>query len=72
MPAMTTIVLAHPNERCPRFQVFGIYEAPDVHHVFALEEISTRDEAERVARQMMESYEADHFRRVIEVGERIG
>lgn len=69
---MTTIVLAHPNERCPRFQVFGIYEAPDVHHVFALEEISTRDEAERVARQMMESYEADHFRRVIEVGERIG
>jgi hypothetical protein len=52
-PAMTTIVLAHPNERSPRFQVFGIYEAPDVHHVFAVEEISTRDEAERVAHKMM-------------------
>ena len=33
---------------------------------------STRGDAERVARQMMETYEADHFRRVIEVGERIG
>ena len=69
---MTTIVLAHPSERCPRFQVFGVYEAANVHHVFALEEISTRDEAELVAFQMMETYEADHFRRVIEVGERIG
>ena len=69
---MTTIVLAHPNERCPRFQVFGVNEAPDVHHVFAVEEIGTRGEAERVARQMMKDYEADHFRRVIEVGERIG
>ncbi len=72
MPAMTTIVLAHPNERCPRFQVFAIYEAPDVHHVFALNEISTRDEAEDVAHKMMEDYAADHFRRVIEVWERIG
>lgn len=69
---MTTIVLAHPNERCLRFQVFAVYEASDVHHVFALEEISSRDEAERVAHKMMEDYEADHFRRVIEVGERIG
>jgi hypothetical protein len=48
MPAMTTIVLAHPIERRPRFQVFGVYDAPDGHHVFALEEIRTRDEAERV------------------------
>jgi len=69
---MTTIVLAHPNERCPRFQVFAVYEAPDVHHAFALEEISSRDEAEHLARHMMEAYEADHFRRVLEVGERIG
>ena len=51
---MTTIVLAHPNERCPRFQVFCVYEAPDVHHVFALEEIGSRSEAERVAHKMME------------------
>ena len=69
---MTTIVLAHPNERCPRFQVFGIYEAPNVHHVFGVEEISSRDEAERAARWMMDLYEADHFRRVIAVGARIG
>jgi hypothetical protein len=69
---MTTIVLAHPNERCPRFQVFCVYEAPKVHHVFALEEISNRGEAERIAHRMMEDYEADHFRRVIEVGEPLG
>ena len=69
---MTTIVLAHPTEHCPWFQVFGVYEAPDVHHVFAVEEISGYNEAEQRARQMMETYEADHFRRVIKVGERIG
>ena len=69
---MTTIVLAHPNEHCPRFQIFGVYEAPNVHHVFAAAEIGSRDEAEHVARRMMEIYEADHFRRVVEVGERIG
>jgi len=33
-----------------------------VRHVLALEEISTRDEADLVAFQMMETYEADHFR----------
>ena len=43
-----------------------------MHHAFALEEISSRDDAEHAARQMMETYKADHFRRVIEVGERIG
>ena len=69
---MTTIVLAHPTERCPRFQVFGVYEAPNVHRVFALEHISTRDEAELAAFEMMETYEAEHFRRIIDVGERIG
>jgi hypothetical protein len=35
---MTTIVLAHPNERCPRFQLFAVYEAPDVHlHLTSVE-----------------------------------
>jgi len=38
----------------------------------SVERINTRDEADLVAFQMMETYEADHFRRVIEVGERIG
>jgi len=69
---MTTIVLVHPNEHLQRFQVFAVYEAPNVHHAFALEEINSRDEAEDLARQMMETYEADHFRRVIKVSERIG
>ena len=69
---MTTIVLAHPHDSCPQFQVFAIYEAPGVHHVFAVQELDGRDEAELQARQMMENYEADHFRPVIEVGERIG
>ena len=69
---MTTIVLARPNERCPRFQVFAVYDAPDVHRAFGLQETSSRDEAERVAHDMMEIYEADHFRRVVTVGERIG
>ena len=68
---MTTIVLAHPNELCPRFQVFGEYAAPTEHYVFDVAEISTRDDAEHLARHMMDAYEADHFRRVIAVGERI-
>ncbi len=46
---MTTIVLAHPNERCPRFQVFGEYEAPNEYYVFDVAEISSRDDAEQVA-----------------------
>ena len=69
---MTTIVLTHPSEGCPHYQVFGVYEAPNVHRVFAMKEIAAHHEAERVVRWMMENYEADHFRRVIEVGERIG
>ena len=40
-----------------------------MHHVFAMEEISNRDVGrESLARQMMETYEADHFRRVVESG----
>ena len=69
---MTTIVLIHPNDHCQRFHVFAVYEAPNVHHAFDLEEISSRDDAEHAARQMMKTYEADHFRRIIKVGERIG
>ena len=69
---MTTIVLAHPSERYPRFQVFAIYEAPNMHQAFGAQEFDARGDAERVARQMMETYQADHFRRVIEVGQRIG
>ncbi len=69
---MTTIALTHPNEHCPRFQVFGEYVTPNEYYVFDVAEVSSRDDAEQVARHMMETYEADHFRRVIEVGERIG
>ena len=68
---MTTIVLIHPSDHCPQFQVFAVYDAPDVHHVFGVEELSNRDEAEQRAHEMMETYEADRFRRVVAVGERI-
>jgi hypothetical protein len=66
---MTTIVLTHPGEHCPLFQVFAVYEAPNVHHAFALHEVNSRGEAERCARQMMDAYEADHFRRIVEIAQ---
>ncbi len=69
---MTTIVLAHPTEHHPKFQVFAVYDAHDVHRAFGAQEFADRDEAERVASVMMVELEADHFRRVVEVGERIG
>lgn len=62
---MTTIVLAHPTDRCPRFQVFGVYQGPNERFTFAAQEFSVRDEAEQAAQKMMEVHEADHFRRVI-------
>jgi len=62
---MTTIVLDRPNERCPRFQVFGIYDGPDDRFTFAVQECDDRDKAERVARKLMEDHGADHFKRVI-------
>jgi hypothetical protein len=68
---MTTIVLIHPGEHRPQFRVFAEYDAPAVHHVFARHNLDSRDEAEFVAHGLMETFEADHFRRVIEVGERI-
>ena len=62
---MTTIVLAHPNKQCPRFQVFGVYDGPDDRFTFAIQEFDEQDRAERVARTMMEKHRADHFRRVV-------
>jgi L-amino acid N-acyltransferase YncA len=71
-PTMTTIVLAHPAEQRARFQVFAVYDSRHEHSVFAALEFADRMEAELVARKMMEEFEADHFRRVVAVGERIG
>lgn len=69
---MTTIVLVHPTPACPRFQVFGTYDGPEKHITFATQEFGVRDDAERVARKMMDEHAADHFRRVMHTGERIG
>ena len=38
---MTTIVLTHPSENCRKFQIFVVYNAPAVHHVFGLVEVAT-------------------------------
>ena len=62
---MTTIVLAHPDQHCPRFQVFGVYDGPDDRFTFAVHEFEDQDRAERVARKLMEVHEADHFQRVV-------
>ncbi len=56
----------------PKFQVFAVYDAHDVHRAFGAQEFADRGEAERAASVMMVELEADHFRRVVEVGERIG
>ena len=64
-PTMTTIVLAHPNHHCPRFQVFGVYDGDDDRFVFGVNEFEDRDKAERVAHWMMEKHGADHFKRVV-------
>ncbi len=50
---MTTIVLAHPTEQHPKFQVFAVYDAHDVHRAFGAQEFADRDEAERAASVMM-------------------
>jgi hypothetical protein len=68
-PTMTTIVLAHPDDRCPRFQVFGIYDGPDDRFVFAVHKFDEQERAEQVARKIMEKYGADHFERVVRKGE---
>lgn len=62
---MTTVVLAHPNHHCSRFQVFGVYDGDDDRFTFAVQEFDEQEKAERVARTLMEDHGADHFRRVI-------
>jgi len=68
-PIMTTIVLAHPDQHCPKFQVFGVYDGPDDRFTLAPEEFDDREKAERVARNMMGDLEADHFRRLVPAGD---
>ena len=62
---MTTIVLAHPNQHCPRFQVFGVYDGEDDRFVFDVREFQEPEKAERWASRMVEHHEADHFRRSV-------
>jgi len=62
---MITIVLAHPDQHCPKFQVFGVYVGLDDRFTLAPEEFDNREKAERVARNMMEDLEADHFKRIV-------
>lgn len=62
---MTTIVLAHPSQHCPHFQVFGVYDGFDDRFTFAVQEFDEQDRVERVARKLMEKHRADHFRRVV-------
>lgn len=63
---MTKIVLAHPCDRCPKFQVFGVYDGDNDGHTFGLQEFEPgeQDRAERYARWLMEKHVADHFERV--------
>jgi hypothetical protein len=62
---MTTIVLAHPSDRCPRFQVFGVYDGDDDRFVLDVREFDDGEKAERWARRMVEYHEADHFERSV-------
>ena len=62
---MTTIVLGHPNEHCPRFQIFGVYEGQDDRFVFGVRESEDQTAAKRIAHRMMAYHEADHFERVV-------
>ena len=62
---MTMIVLSHPNDSCPCFRVFGVYDGPHDRLAFDLHEFEDQDLAEQVARKLMEVHEADHFRRIV-------
>jgi hypothetical protein len=62
---MTTIVLAHPNEHCPRSRVFRGCDGDDDRFVFDVREFEEREKAERWARRMVEYHEADHFQRSV-------
>jgi hypothetical protein len=44
---MTTIVLAHPNQHCPLFQVFGVYDGEDDRFMFDVREFEEREKAIR-------------------------
>jgi hypothetical protein len=62
---MTTIVLEHPNQHCPRYQVFGVYDGDDDRFVFDVREFDDGQKAERWAKRMMEFHQADHFERSV-------
>lgn len=47
-------MIAHPNQFCPRFQVFGVYDGDDDRFVFAVQKFDEQERAERVARKLME------------------
>jgi len=64
---MTTIVLTHPNDCCPRFHVFAVYDGAREQRTFSVFDVIKRDEAEVIAQKMMELYQADHFQRVMPV-----
>jgi hypothetical protein len=63
---MTTIVLADPNQFCPQFQVFGVYDGPGDRFVSAVQKFDDRGRAKCVAHRMMEKHEADPFERVVQ------
>jgi len=62
---MTTIVLAKPSDRHPRWQVFGVWTEPEDGFTFGLRELEEQKglAAEQYARRMMEKHQADHFER---------
>jgi len=62
---MITIVLAKPNDRCPRWQVFGVRMDTEDRYTFGVREFEAtgREAAEGYAKEMMERYGADHFER---------
>lgn len=62
---MTTIVLSHPNQFCPQFQAFGLYDGDDDRFVFAVQKFDEQERAERVAHKLMEVHGADRFERVV-------
>ena len=62
---MITIVLSKPNDRCPRWQLFGVREDDEERYTFDLREFEKADGelAEAHAKEMMERHGADHFER---------
>jgi hypothetical protein len=58
---MTTIHLARPSPRNPRYQVFGNYEAPDGsdRFIFGFREFDDAAHAARVAKAMVARFGAE-------------